>query len=214
MIDARAVLLVLALGLSASAAAEVKTRVRADGTLEIYNVGGSSKSATTTRLMKPPEDWNQEIQQNCDLHSLDPKLVRALIQVESAFNPKAISRKGAKGLMQLMPDTALEVDVSDPFDPQQSIRGGTLYLKRMVDEFGRLEFALAAYNAGPGAVKRYGGIPPYPETKDYVSKVMTLYRGVAPVLPEPVRSAPPGRKVYLRTGPDNQIIMTTSPSGR
>ncbi len=201
--------------LGAPASAEVKTRVRPDGTIEIYNVGGSRPQRAAAPVRRTSQSrWDSAIQRNCDLHSLDPELVKAVIQIESGFDPRAVSSKGAQGLMQLMPATATEVRVEDPFDPLQSIRGGTLYLKRMLDQFGRIELALAAYNAGPTAVKRYGGIPPYAETRDYVRKVLTLYRGVAPVLPEAVRSEPPGRKVYLRRGPDNQLIMTTSPSGR
>ena len=102
---------------------------------------------------------------------LDVALVKAVIKVESDFDPQVISRKGAQGLMQLMPDTAKMVGVSDPFDPGQSIYGGTYYLRKMLDTFNNLDYALAAYNAGPSAVRRYGGIPPYDETRDYVIRV-------------------------------------------
>ncbi|MBZ0112314.1 MAG: lytic transglycosylase domain-containing protein [Thermoanaerobaculia bacterium] len=198
-------------------AAEIKTRVRADGSIEVYNEPSkkpaTSRASAPNRVHRDRSEWDRSIRDASDEHSLDPKLIRSVIEVESGFNPAAVSSKGAQGLMQLMPETARELAVSDPFDPEQSIFGGTLYLRRMMDEFGRIEIALAAYNAGPGAVRRHGGIPPYTETRDYVRKVMTLYRGVAPVLPEPVRSVRPGRKVYLRVGPDNEIIMTTTPVG-
>jgi len=107
-----------------------------------------------------------------DRFHLDAALVKAVIKVESDFDPKVVSRKGAQGLMQLMPQTAREVGVSDPFDPGQSIYGGTYYLRRMLDIFNsNLDYALAAYNAGPNTVQRFGGIPPYDETRDYVVKV-------------------------------------------
>ena len=103
---------------------------------------------------------------------LDRSLIKAIIKVESDFNPQTVSTKGAQGLMQLMPETALEVGVTNPFDPADSIYGGSLYLRKMLDSFDRnLDYALAAYNAGPGAVRRYGGIPPYEETRNYVKRV-------------------------------------------
>ncbi len=105
-----------------------------------------------------------------------PALVKAVIAAESAFDSDAVSRKGAQGLMQLMPDTAQLVGVDDPFEPAQNVRGGTTYLRSMIDRYGDLSRALAAYNAGPSAVDRYGGIPPFRETRDYVDRVLTYYR--------------------------------------
>ncbi|WP_020676276.1 lytic transglycosylase domain-containing protein [Geopsychrobacter electrodiphilus] len=103
---------------------------------------------------------------------LDAALVKAMIKVESDFNPRVVSMKGAQGLMQLMPATAREVGVSDPFDPGQNIFGGTCYMRQMLDTFdSNLDQALAAYNAGPSVVQRYGGIPPYDETQNYVLRV-------------------------------------------
>ena len=107
-----------------------------------------------------------------DRFQLDSALVKAMIKVESDFNPKVVSHKGAQGLMQLMPETAREMGVSDPFDPGQSIYGGTYYLRQMLDTFNsNLDHALAAYNAGPTTVQRFGGIPPYDETRNYVQRV-------------------------------------------
>jgi soluble lytic murein transglycosylase-like protein len=109
-------------------------------------------------------------------HALDPDLVRAVIRVESGWNPRAVSRKGAMGLMQLMPATAAEYGVADPFNPTENIRAGVAYLRRLIDRFdGRTELALAAYNAGPGAVERYHRtVPPYRETRAYVRRIVSV----------------------------------------
>ncbi len=104
--------------------------------------------------------------------NLDEDIFMALISAESAWNPNAVSPKGAKGLAQLMPNTARALGVADPFDPVQNLRGGARFLRQMLDQFGSYELALAAYNAGPGAVRRYNGIPPYAETQNYVRKIL------------------------------------------
>ena len=107
-------------------------------------------------------------------HGVDPMLVRALIQVESNYRPTAKSHKGAMGLMQLMPATARAYKVRNPYDPKANIVAGVKHLKGLIDRFGGVELALAAYNAGDGAVKRFNGIPPYRETRNYVSKILAL----------------------------------------
>jgi soluble lytic murein transglycosylase len=105
-------------------------------------------------------------------YGLEEALVKAVIKVESDYQPKTVSDKGAQGLMQLIPETARLLNVHNPFDPSENIRGGSEYLRRMLDLFNEnLELALAAYNAGPSTVKRYGGIPPYEETRNYVKRV-------------------------------------------
>ncbi len=110
-------------------------------------------------------------------HAIDSALIKAVIQVESNFNHRAISRKGAQGLMQLMPSTIWRLSVGDAYDPHENIGAGVRYLRQLLDQFqGDLTLALAAYNAGENAVLRYRGVPPYQETREYVTKVMNLYR--------------------------------------
>jgi soluble lytic murein transglycosylase-like protein len=119
---------------------------------------------------------DQAIELAATRHNVDPNLVRAIVKVESGGNPSAVSRKGAMGLMQLMPATARELKVTNPFDPAQNVDAGVRHLKGLLDNFrGDLNLTLAAYNAGQGAVRRNGGVPPYGETRNYVQRITTLY---------------------------------------
>ena len=118
-----------------------------------------------------------EIQSAAEVYTVDESLIRAIIHAESAYQADALSPKGAQGLMQLMPGTQAELEVEDVFDPLSNIEGGTLYLSRLLEQFDQsIELTAAAYNAGPGAVREYGGIPPYEETREYVRRVKILYR--------------------------------------
>jgi soluble lytic murein transglycosylase-like protein len=109
---------------------------------------------------------------------VDPSLVRSVVKVESNFNPNAVSRKGAMGLMQLMPSTARSLNVSNPFDPQQNVDAGVRHLRRLLDSYGgNVSLSLAAYNAGSGAVARSAGVPHFRETQNYVRRITNLYNG-------------------------------------
>ncbi len=124
-----------------------------------------------------PYDFTGLIETYSNKYGLDPKLVTSIIKAESNFNPDAVSKKGAAGLMQLMPGTAKELGVTNIFNPEENIEGGTKYFRTLLDDFNQnLSLALAAYNAGPETVKKTNGIPPITETKNYVEKVLKFYK--------------------------------------
>jgi soluble lytic murein transglycosylase-like protein len=128
------------------------------------------------RKSKQARLYDELIADIADANGLPPALVKAVIATESNFDPRAVSSKGARGLMQLMPTTADMLGVDDPLAPAENVSGGTRYLRALIDRYGRLGHALAAYNAGPTNVDRYGGIPPFPETREYVARVLAYYR--------------------------------------
>ncbi len=170
-------ILVLPLLLAAvPAAAAVYSFVDERGVIHLTNVPTDSRY----RLLFGEGDRRRvrdQIQRASRRYRLDPLLVEAVITVESAFDRWAVSKKGAQGLMQLMPETARDLAVADPFDPAANIDGGARYLRRLLDRFaGDLELALAAYNAGPSRVQAAGRIPPIPETRRYVREVLATYR--------------------------------------
>jgi len=192
--------LIIVAALSNSAMAE-KTYVykENDGTVWYTNVTPSSQDSTRYKLIEVKgrqtatkscrgmteeklairaADYQKDIKEISSEFSVDPKLVKAVIRNESCFDRTATSSAGAEGLMQLMPATARSLGVEDSFQPQQNIRGGVEYLSELVTRYhNNLTLALAAYNAGPGAVAKYDGVPPYPETQKYIKRVMKSYRG-------------------------------------
>lgn len=148
-----------------------------------YAADPKCRSVAWEKVPLNTRSFSTEIQSASRFNSVDESLIRAIIHAESAYQPDAQSPKGAQGLMQLMPATQMELDVSDPFDPQENIQGGARYLSQLLAQFnGDYELAAAAYNAGPNAVNKYGGIPPYDETKEYVRRVKILYRRYGQVL--------------------------------
>jgi soluble lytic murein transglycosylase-like protein len=131
----------------------------------------STPLSVSTSTYAPPYD--DLVDKFSTMYSVPSNLVHAVIQVESGYDERAVSRTGAKGLMQLMPETARRFNVSDPFDARQNIEGGVRYLRQLLDQFP-LKQAVAAYNAGENAVRRFRGIPPYAETRGYVARVLRL----------------------------------------
>ena len=146
----------------------------------------------TQGLPAEAQQYLPQVQQAAARYGVDPALIEAVIQQESGWNPQATSSSGAAGLMQLMPATAQGLGVSDPYDPAQSIDAGARYLRGQLDRYhGDVRLALAAYNAGPGAVAQYGGVPPYPETQNYVAAVMqNMQRFSAAATLQPTGSTP------------------------
>jgi len=149
-------------------------------------LGHESNQSATARIVAAnfrgtaatPEDIDSAIEQAAARHNVDPNLVRAVVKVESNFNPNAVSRKGAMGLMQLMPSTARQLNVKNPFDPEQNVDAGVRHLKQLLESYGgNIKLTLAAYNAGAGAVARSSGVPHYAETQNYVRRITNLYYG-------------------------------------
>lgn len=178
----KGVLVVALAVVSPAVSADVRLGIKSDGSKFIYNVGGSSGRAVDyqwlARQRDRVTDFEQLIQKYSRAYGVDPVLVKAVIQVESGFNPLTVSNKGARGLMQLMPGTARRFRVSRVHDPEENIRGGVAYLAALMRMFPNdLPRVLAGYNAGENAVLKYGGIPPYGETQTYVKKALTVYYG-------------------------------------
>jgi soluble lytic murein transglycosylase-like protein len=142
-----------------------------------YAADPKCRSVSWEKIPLNTQAFRTEIRSASQFNAVDESLIRAIIHAESAYQADALSPKGAQGLMQLMPETQVELDVSNPFDPEDNIQGGARYLSQLMAEFdGDLELAAAAYNAGSNAVYKYGGVPPYDETQEYVRRVKILYR--------------------------------------
>ena len=192
-VQALALLSTLAAPESAQAGPPLYRYTDEDGTVHFTNVptqrryhrvfltrrGIVRDGAGRRRPGRPPEHsgYDRLIASASAAYGLEPALVKAVIAAESNFDARAVSRRGAQGLMQLMPHTARGLGVGDPLSPTDNVLGGTRYLRQMIDRYGDLSRALAAYNAGPTAVDRYDGVPPYEETQAYVTRVLHYYRG-------------------------------------
>lgn len=144
--------------------------------VQITETGSVQRARPRRRGLRVTRAYDPLIERAARRHGVPPALVKAVVATESNFDPRAVSPKGAQGLMQLMPRTAAAVGVSDPFGPEENVSGGARYLRWLLDRYGDWTRALAAYNAGPRAVDRYRGIPPYRETRAYVRRVLEYYR--------------------------------------
>ncbi len=177
--------LLLLAAAAAHAGGQIYTFVDSRGVTHFSNIPNDPRYVPILRPLRDPNPnpgvpqyvgYDGLILLTARQHGVSPALVKAVIAAESRFDSDAVSRKGAQGLMQLMPTTASKLGVADPFSADQNVRGGVRYLREMLDRYGDMRRALAAYNAGPSAVDHYRGIPPYPETRAYVQRVMTYYR--------------------------------------
>jgi soluble lytic murein transglycosylase-like protein len=211
-------------GLASAAPAEVRVKVEG-GRHVIYNDGPAKLRASEdwlTARMQKASGFDELIESSAREFSVDPKLVKSVMLVESGFNPAAISRKGARGLMQLMPATAAEhgLEISEIHDPRRNISAGTRHLSRLLDYYGGdLTKSLAAYNAGESAVDKYGGVPPYDETQLYVRKTLAAYYGKSTLgggfgkpSSDTFRGIPAseGKPVrWIRDERTNRVILTT-----
>jgi soluble lytic murein transglycosylase-like protein len=186
----------------AAAAEEMYYRKDASGTLVLTNVPSSTELRAfrghgPLRVTSSGEEYRELIARTALSHGIHPDLVFAVAAVESNFDSRAVSEKGAQGLMQLMPDTAARFGVADSFNPAQNILGGVRYMRYLLDLFkGDSRLALAAYNAGESVVLSRGGVPPYPETRRYVSKVLQMFGGKKPLV-----SREPARATAARPAP-------------
>jgi len=177
------VLMLLTFFVNSPAVADIYLYIDSQGVLHFTNTPTSSNYKVymreTTRRQKTfvnIQTYDDVISEAAKRNGVSSSLLKALIHVESYFNPRAVSKKGAMGLMQIMPENLQPLNINDPFDPWENIMGGAAYLKAMLERFSnQLPLALAAYNAGPSAVEKYNDIPPYPETQDYVQKVIRFF---------------------------------------
>jgi len=196
----------------------ISSYVNEDG-VKVFTNEPIHRPSAPSRLVRPrsaDQDrgafFRPVIQEVSKSYGIDEDLVEAIVAVESNFDPLAVSSKNCKGLMQLHPDTAARFGVRDIFDPQENVEGGVRYLSFLLDEFDdNLELALAAYNAGENAVRRYDDIPPYPETVDYVKKVASLY-DFSIWEGSDVAETKAARRVYRVALPDGRLLFTNTPT--
>jgi soluble lytic murein transglycosylase-like protein len=205
--------------MSGQAKAQIRTALNERGTLVFVNdeapaakpaknakPAENQPTAPTSQRPRTPQDLDKIVEDTAQKHRVDPRLVRAVISTESNWNAGAVSRTGALGLMQLIPGTAQQMGVTDAFDPAQNVDGGVRYLGMMLARYnGDVHKALAAYNAGPGAVDRSGGIPRIAETQNYVQKVTSAYMGDNGLRPRTVDSPIP---IYRAVETNGRVVFT------
>ena len=187
-----------------------KVKAKAEATKGNTALTSTRKTAARAAEKQPStETYADIIARACDRHGVDPALVQAIVKVESDFNPFALSQKGAMGLMQLMPQTAVDMNVRNTFNPHDNIDGGVKYLRYLIDRYaGNLSLALAAYNSGETAVKKWGTVPPFPETQSYVKKILGLYGNID------AAPTPAGYTIYMGYGQDGVLLLTDDPYKR
>ncbi len=176
-----------------------------EGVIHYTNIpqGKNYSKAMSERKSTPGNKYSYIIREKSRKYNIEPSIIKAVITAESNWNPRAISQKGAIGLMQLMPSTARDMQITNPYDPEQNIEAGTKYLRFLLNRFdGDITLALAAYNAGPGKVERSGGIPPITETKKYVKKVISISKG---------KSHTRKNRIYKVTFDNGTILYTNTP---
>ena len=167
--------------------ADIYMYINSQGVIHFTDTPTSSKYRLYIRerpkrsyIAGSPRQYDRLIREAATKYQLSPALIKAIIKAESNFNPRAVSKKGARGLMQIMPENLAPLNITDPFNPRQNIMGGSRYFRDLHERYqGQLPLVLAAYNAGPTAVDQYQDIPPYPETQEYVKKVMKYYYSFA-----------------------------------
>lgn len=182
---------------------DIVTYVDENGRIVVTNVNKPRKRNRKQKKRKfyqvNSSIYDEIINEKAKKYGIEPSLIRAIIAVESGFNPRAVSRKGAMGLMQLMPSTASLYGAIDPFDPEQNIEAGVRYLRDLIRKFGDKRLAVAAYNAGETAVHKYNGIPPFRETRNFVSMVMRL------------NSMKKRTIIYRCVGQNGSVMLSNSP---
>ncbi len=190
----------------ASSHADIFSYTDKDGVTHFTNIsqGKNYKKIITEPPRTKTERFERIISSKSGKYGLEPEIIKAVITAESNWNPKAVSRKGAIGLMQLMPSTAKEMKISDPYNPEENIEAGTRYLRHLLDRFDEdLDLALAAYNAGPGNVEKAGGIPAFIETRMFVKSVKSFYKDFSLNKVKPI---------YRLTLDDGTVMFTNTPS--
>ncbi len=188
---------------------------RADKIHKEKNPLAPDQNQIPRRSSKDSGDYHTIVHEKASNYNIDPSLIKALIKTESNWNYRAVSRKGAIGLMQLMPSTATDMNVRNPFDPEENIEGGTKYLKYLIERFnGDITLALAAYNAGPKTVEKFGYVPPITETKQYVNRVLALYNGQtfypSTSSGDSVKSEKKSQPIYKTVLDDGSVLFTNS----
>jgi soluble lytic murein transglycosylase-like protein len=189
------------------AASSMTMPAKADPAVTAPAATPAASAPASTARPTTPEELDRLVQKTAEKHRVDPRLVRAVIATESNWNATALSRKGAQGLMQLIPTTAQQLGVADAFDPAQNVDGGVRYLSMMLNRYyGDVPKALAAYNAGPGAVDRSGGVPRIQETRNYVQKVTSAYWGGTGLQPRAIATAT-AIPIYRAVEADGRVVF-------